>query len=45
VESADLIRESTNPTDVDDEVYAKVERIREILEDDDDVEEVYDNIN
>lgn len=42
--SADLIRESTNPTEVTDEVYAKVERIREVLEDDDDVEEVYDNV-
>lgn len=42
--SADLIRESTNPTEVDDEIYAKVERIREVLEDDDDVEQVYDNV-
>lgn len=45
VASADLIRESTNPTEIDDDTYAKVQRIREILEDDDDVDEVYDNIN
>lgn len=44
IANADLIWESTNPTEVDDETYAKVERIREILEDDDDVEEVYDNV-
>jgi transcriptional/translational regulatory protein YebC/TACO1 len=44
IASADLIRESTNPTEVDDEIYAKVERIRDILEDDDDIEEVYDNV-
>lgn len=42
--SADLIWESTNPTEVDDETYAKLERIRDVLEDDDDVEEVYDNV-
>jgi len=30
--------------EIDDETYAKVERIREVLEDDDDVEEVYDNV-
>ena len=44
VASADLIRESTNPLEISDEIYAKVERVREVLEDDDDVEEVYDNI-
>ena len=44
IASGDLIRESTNPTEIDDETYAKVERIRDVLEDDDDVEEVYDNV-
>lgn len=44
IASGDLIWESTNPIEIDDETYAKVERIREVLEDDDDVEEVYDNI-
>jgi YebC/PmpR family DNA-binding regulatory protein len=44
IASADLIRESTNPLEISDEIYAKVERVREVLEDDDDVEEVYDNI-
>lgn len=44
IASGDLIRESTNPIEIDEEVYAKVERIREVLEDDDDIEEVYDNI-
>lgn len=44
IASGDLIRESTNPMEIDDETYAKVERIREVLEDDDDVEEVYDNV-
>ncbi len=42
--SADLIWESTNPTEVDDAIYAKLEKIREVLEDDDDVEQVYDNV-
>ncbi len=44
IATGSLIRESTNPLEIDDETYAKVERIKEVLEDDDDIEEVYDNI-
>ena len=43
--SADLIRTSTNQADVSDEDLEKISKIVEILEDDDDVEQVYLNID
>lgn len=44
ITQGDLVWESTNKIEVDDELYTKIEKIRDILEDDDDIEEVYDNV-
>lgn len=43
--AADLIWTSTNQADVSDEDLEKIDKIIEILEDDDDVEQVYINID
>ncbi len=42
---ADLVRTSTNQVDISDGDMDKIDRIVELLEDDDDVEQVYTNID